>query len=235
MDQLADPRTLGAIVVGGVALALVLGGFSRTPTPAEAFTNLVNARYACKEFDPARPVPDALLSKLIELTQRSPTSFNTQPWVAVVVREPAAKAKLVSALAPGNQPKADSSPVNIVFAADTQPQKLFTDATPEFVKNALPLFLGQCTTPEAWAFKQTSFAVSTFLLAATAHGLATNPMEGFSPKEGQKAIREAVGLPERYAVPVVVSLGYEKAPRAKVSVRNSPTAMWYDDKFTGAA
>lgn len=235
MDQitLADPRALGAVVVGGVALALVLGGFSRPSSPAEAFTKLVNERYACKEFDATRPVSDDLLAKLIELTQRSPTSFNTQPWIAIVVRDPDAKAKLVSALAPGNQPKADSAPVNVVFAADTQPEKLLTDATPDFVKNALPLFMGQCTTPEAWAFKQTSFAASTFMLAATAHGLSTNPMEGFSPKDGQQAIRDAVGLPARYSVPVVISLGYEKARRAKVSVRNPPTAMWYDDKFSG--
>ena len=50
-------------------------------------------------------------------------------------------------------------------------------------------------------------AADHFLLAATARGLQTNPMEGFL---SQKAVRQAVGLPEKDDVPLVVAVGYAK-------------------------
>jgi len=226
-DFLSDHTVLSGIVIGGAIVAFVMGAFARGPSPAEAFTSLVHSRYACKEFSP-KAVPDDVLRKLMDLTLRAPTSFNTQPWIAVVVRDADAKGKLVAALAPGNQPKAASAPVNIVFAADTEPEKLLDATTPDFIREALPMFMGQCSTPEAWAFKQTMTAAQTFMLAATAHGLATNPMEGF---RSIQAVRDAVGLPSRYGVPVVVSLGYEKAPRAKIATRKPVESMWHHDSF----
>lgn len=205
-------------------------GLSRVAmsTSAEHFSQLVHARYACKAFDPSKPVDDGALRACLELAQRAPTSFNTQPWVAIVVKGADAKATLSEALAEGNRPKLESAPAAIVFAADMEPEKLLTEATPDFVRNALPLFMEQCTTPEAWAFKQTSFAAGTFMLAATAHGLQTCPMEGFA---SSTAVRDAVGLPARYAVPLVVAVGHELEPPAKRSPRFDLSSQVFVDTF----
>ncbi|OWZ02080.1 Nitroreductase [Phytophthora megakarya] len=82
---------------------------------------------------------------------------------------------------------------------------------------------------EAWAFKQTAFAAATFLYAAQAHGLATCPMEGFD----QIRVRNALDIPDRYGVPVVIALGHENPdfkPK-KQSARLDPTEVFFDGKF----
>jgi hypothetical protein len=44
----------------------------------------------------------------------------------------------------------------------------------------------------------------TYMHAAAAHGLDTAPMEGFDAD----AVHKALGLPERYSVPLIVATGY---------------------------
>ncbi|POM77899.1 Nitroreductase family [Phytophthora palmivora] len=82
---------------------------------------------------------------------------------------------------------------------------------------------------EAWSFKQTTFAAATFLYAAQVHGLATCPMEGFD----QVRVRNALDIPDRYGVPVVIALGHANpaAKPEKPSVRLDPTEVFFDGKF----
>lgn len=47
-------------------------------------------------------------------------------------------------------------------------------------------------------------APQELLLAATSHGLATCPMEGFDMRRLRKALR----IPLRYSIPIVVCIGY---------------------------
>ncbi|GLE02075.1 hypothetical protein PINS_up010913 [Pythium insidiosum] len=69
----------------------------------------------------------------------------------------------------------------------------------------------------AWSFKQTAFAASAFLHAASAYGLATCPMEGFD----ETRVKHALDIPDRYAIPVVVCCGY---PSAATSSSGAPSA-----------
>jgi len=86
--------------------------------------------------------------------------------------------------------------ISVVFAADTYPEANFTEQTPAFSKVPVPAIISQCSSREAWAFKQRAMAVSIFLLAAAAHDVQTCPMEGFVSIE---AVANAVGLdPARY-------------------------------------
>lgn len=165
------------------------------------------------------------------LTQRCATSFNTQPWVAVVVQEAEGKQKLVDVFWDGNKSKMESAPVHVVFAGDLEAAKLVKDDAPDFLKQALPVCIGM-SSPEAWAMKQTSIAVQTFIYACQAYGLSTNPMEGF---KDPNLVREAVGLTARYCVPVVISVGYEAAPREKKSTRYPAKSVWFTDSFDAKA
>lgn len=56
---------------------------------------------------------------------------------------------------------------------------------------------------EAWAFKHTMLAAQTFMLAAASHGLSTIPMEGLDDCR----VRQALDIPSRYTVPVVIAVG----------------------------
>ncbi len=54
-----------------------------------------------------------------------------------------------------------------------------------------------------WLTKQVMLACMQFLLAATAAGLATAPIEGFD----ERRVRRALGIPRSQIVPIVVPLG----------------------------
>ncbi len=106
--------------------------------------------------------------------------------------------------------------------------------TPEVVIDILPGYLKGFTgegTPagsHSWAYKQTSIAAATFMYAAKAHGLVTRPMEGFD----QEALKKAVGLTDRYAVPIIISAGYPTEDHATVGgTRLEPTEVFFEGKF----
>ena len=58
---------------------------------------------------------------------------------------------------------------------------------------------------QAWAYKNTSLAVQSYVLSATSHDLATAIMEGFDPRRCKEILR----IPDRYDIPMMVATGYE--------------------------
>ena len=55
-----------------------------------------------------------------------------------------------------------------------------------------------------WATRQAMLAAMAFMLAASAAGLATLPMEGFD----ERRVRRLLRIPRRFVVPVVIPVGY---------------------------
>ena len=58
---------------------------------------------------------------------------------------------------------------------------------------------------ESWAYKNTALVIQSYILAATAHNLATTVMEGFDSIRMKKILR----IPDRYGIPMVVATGYD--------------------------
>ena len=54
----------------------------------EAFEKIVLTRFACKRIK-SDPVDPAVLKKVLALTQRAPTSFNSQPYKVVIAQSQA--------------------------------------------------------------------------------------------------------------------------------------------------
>lgn len=61
------------------------------------------------------------------------------------------------------------------------------------------------TSNEAWAVKNTAFAAQQFMLAATACGLRSLPMEGFDERRLAAILEMST---DEYTVPVVICLGH---------------------------
>ena len=82
---------------------------------------------------------------------------------------------------------------------------------------------------KAWAYKSAMLAAQTYLLAATAHGLATAPMEGFDAAR----LRAYLDVPARYALPLVVATGYAPAesPEPPPSPRLDVSDLFFEDRF----
>ncbi|KAF1780212.1 Nitroreductase [Phytophthora cactorum] len=177
-------------------------------------------------------------------TQRSPSGFNTQSWVCIVLRTTEDRAALANAMIDANVRKVNEAPVVVVSSLPTAPsknvprmQQLNRDnGAPDDFVNRIPalveMFSGEHdpkVSTEAWAYKQATFAAATFLYAAQVHGLATCPMEGFD----QAGVKKVLNIPDRYSIPVVVALGHANpaAKPAKPSVRFPPTEVFFDGKF----
>mmetsp|Transcript_124999 Transcript_124999/g.176407 ORF Transcript_124999/g.176407 Transcript_124999/m.176407 type:complete len:229 (-) Transcript_124999:242-928(-) len=213
-------------------LILIVCWHLKGEAAATALDNIIHARYACKEWQEGKIVPRKTMRKILELAQRAPSCFNVQPYKIVIVDSDEGKEKLAQAMHGPNPKHIRSSSFAAVFAADPDPIPLLGQDPPDFKVQAIEkVSLAQQSTPQAWAVKNVMLVVDHFLLAATAHGLQTNPMEGF---QSQEAVRKAVGIPEKYDVPIVVAVGYEnygKHARPPLSSRRPLEEMCFLDEF----
>jgi nitroreductase len=65
---------------------------------------------------------------------------------------------------------------------------------------------------EMWTMKQVMLSAMNFMLAASAAGLSSGPMEGFDDKR----VKKILGIPANHCVPLIITLGYSsEAPKAK--------------------
>lgn len=149
-----------------------------------------------------RPVPDALLRKLYDLTKFGPTAVNTTPARFVFVTSSEAKARLIPLMSEGNQAKTMQAPVNVIVGMDLefheQLPKLFPHAP-----TAKEWFAEEAARREA-AFRNSSLQGGYFLIAARALGLDVGPMSGFDP-----AGVKAEFFPDSNIEPnFIVNLGY---------------------------
>lgn len=61
---------------------------------APGFFDVALAQRACRRFDPAAPLPDEDLERILSAAIRAPSAENTQPWSFVVVRDDETRAEL---------------------------------------------------------------------------------------------------------------------------------------------
>lgn len=125
----------------------------------------------------SQPVDDATLHEIWNLLRWAPTSANCCPLRVVFVKGAAAKAKLLSCMAPGNVEKTKAAPVTAILAMDTefheQLPKLFPHA------DARSWFAGNQPLIDESAFRNSSLQCAYFMMAARALGLDCGPMSGF--------------------------------------------------------
>ena len=124
-----------------------------------------------------KPVGDALLKQLYDLTKMAPTSANCQPMRVVFVASEEAKEKLKPALAEGNVEKTMNAPVCAIIGYDMA----FYEKLPELFPHtdARSWFVGNDQMIADTAFRNGSMQGAYFILAARALGLDCGPMSGF--------------------------------------------------------
>ena len=64
---------------------------------------------------------------------------------------------------------------------------------------------------DAWLAKQGALSAMTFMLAATAAGLSTCPMEAFD----EKRLKKILHLGREWYIPLIVAVGYGKTPKVR--------------------
>ncbi|MFJ6024985.1 malonic semialdehyde reductase [Brevundimonas sp. NPDC092305] len=149
-----------------------------------------------------RPVPEALLRKLYDLTKFGPTAVNNTPARFLFLTSPEAKARLSPLMSEGNREKTLQAPVNVIIGHDID----FHDHLPTLFPHApgaRDWFADEAGRKES-AFRNGSLQGGYFLLAARALGLDVGPMSGFDP-----AGVKAEFFPDGNIEPnFIVNLGY---------------------------
>jgi 3-hydroxypropanoate dehydrogenase len=123
-----------------------------------------------------RPVPEALLRELYDLTRLGPTSANSSPARFVFVVSAEGKARLLPTLDPGNVEKTRAAPVTVIVAYDTEfYEKMGADWRSRFL--AKPEII------EETAFRNGTLEGGYLIMAARALGLDCGPMSGFNAEK----------------------------------------------------
>lgn len=132
----------------------------------------------------AKPVPDDVLLKLVELMNLGPTSANCEPARLVFVKSPEAKARLKPFLSSGNLEKTMAAPVTAIIGYDLE----FYEKLPRLFPHtdAKSWFTGKPEHVVDTAFRNGSLQGAYLILAARALGLDCGPMSGFN-KDGVTA------------------------------------------------
>ncbi|GAA1074898.1 nitroreductase family protein [Nocardiopsis metallicus] len=186
------------------------------PTVAEA----IRHRRSVRRFRPD-PVPETLLHELLELTMEAPSSWNFQSRSVVAVRDPVAREALSRAAYGQRQPR--EAPLTLVFLAETGRwhedlsgiyraardnrawDEDFVHATAtsgiDFQRALDARGLGR-----EYAVKDAVIAATHAMLAASAAGLASSPMNGWDEAQ----VLGAIGADHRdgLAVALLLSVGY---------------------------
>jgi 3-hydroxypropanoate dehydrogenase len=125
------------------------------------------------------PVGDDQLRALYDIMKMGPTSANSCPARILFLRTPAAKARLLPALTPGNVDKVRAAPVTAVIGYDTRfyellPVKLFAHR-PEMADN----YRNNAGLAQVTAFRNGTLQGAYFMVAARMVGLDVGGMSGF--------------------------------------------------------
>lgn len=138
-----------------------------------------------------RAVSPADLRRVFEAARWAPSSGNEQPWRYLVgLRNSSTHSKISETFAGYNRNWAPQAPVLILGTTNTK--------------------LSRHDAANIYAMYDLGAATAMLVLQATALGLATHQMGGFD----HDAIREALQIPEEYALGSVMALGYQAEPAA---------------------
>jgi len=189
----------------------------------EQVIETLNWRYATKEFDPDKKIPDDVWHALEQSLVLAPSSFGMQPWKFFVVRNPKTRQQLVENSF--NQVKIAEASHLVVLAVK---KDIGADDVPHFIdrmsevrevpKEKLEGFANMIKgyfkeppfplVPDKWSAKQVYLALGFFLYSAALLEIDTCAVEGFVPAKYD----EILGLAEKgYSAVVLCVAGYRAA------------------------
>jgi len=179
-------------------------------------------RYATKKMNPALPVPQDKVDRILEAVRLTATSSGLQPYEVLIVNDPALRARIREHA--WNQAQVTEASHLLVFAAwdNYTPERInakfdltnevrgFKNEGWEAYRQQLLATYPQRSAEENYqhAARQAYIGLGTALIAAAEEQVDATPMEGFTPA----AVDEILGLKARGLRSVLLlPLGYRQA------------------------
>ncbi|MER5686502.1 malonic semialdehyde reductase [Streptomyces sp. NPDC002205] len=136
------------------------------------------------------PVTEEQIQAIYDLVKYGPTAFNQSPLRVVLVRSDDARARLVSHMAEGNQPKTSTAPLVAILAADNEFHEELPALFPVFPQ-AKDAFFSERPVRESSAMLNAALQAAYFIIGVRAAGLAAGPMTGFDAAGIEKEFLDA--------------------------------------------
>lgn len=184
------------------------------------FLKAMNFRHACKIFDENKKISDEDINYIMQVAQKSPSSFGMEAWKFLVITNDELKEKirpacwnqvqitscshLVIILAAIESVKPESGEVLKRFARRDMPQEkldFYVDLYSKHLKNTL----SSDENIWNWTSKQTYIPLANMMSAAAAIGIDSCPIEGFD----KTLVEDILELDRtKYQLSVLLPLGY---------------------------
>ncbi|MFB9925838.1 malonic semialdehyde reductase [Amycolatopsis halotolerans] len=144
--------------------------------PAEVQDLLFREARTANNFS-TEPVTDEQVRAIYDLVKWAPTSMNTQPLRALVIRSDEAKQRLLPHMAEGNRAKTEAAPLTVILAADVDFHENIPQTFPHNpgVKDMFAEESGRVEFSKLNSLLQVGY----FIIGVRAAGLAAGPMTGF--------------------------------------------------------
>ncbi|MGV9297538.1 malonic semialdehyde reductase [Amycolatopsis sp. NPDC003676] len=144
--------------------------------PAEVQDLLFREARTANNFS-SEPVTDEQVRAIYDLVKWAPTSMNTQPLRALVIRSDEAKQRLLPHMAEGNRAKTEAAPLTVILAADVDFHENIPQIFPHNpgVKDNFADESGRVEFSKLNSLLQVGY----FIIGVRAAGLAAGPMTGF--------------------------------------------------------
>ncbi|MEF3047013.1 malonic semialdehyde reductase [Pseudotabrizicola sp. L79] len=149
-----------------------------------------------------RPVSEAQLRRLYDITRQGATSMNSSPARFVFVTSEAGKQKLKPALKPKNVDKVLSAPVTVIIAEDLAFWERLDFLFPH--EDRKPLFRGKPDYIRETAARNATLQGAWMMIAARAMGLDCGPMSGFDNAAVDEAYFAGTNLRSNF----LLNIGY---------------------------
>ena len=172
-------------------------------------------RRAVKHYDPSHQFTEEEMTRLMEATIQSPTSFNMQNWRFVLVTDPELRTRLRAVSY--DQAQVVEASLLIIMTANLQawredPQRYWRDA-PKDVAETLVGWMGQFyegndQLQRDEAMRSMGIAAQTIMLAAKAMDYDSCPMIGFEPDK----VAELINLPDDHIIGLMIAVGKAAKP-----------------------
>lgn len=205
------------------------------PHPLPEYMDHINQslswRYATKQFDSSKRVPEESLKTLLHALHLSPSSFGLQPWKFIVVSDPALREKLREHS--WNQPQVVDASHLIVLACARTVTPAFIDEHLQHMAEIRSISIESLTpyrdvilpfiqnltesgSIEAWAARQTYLALGMLLSSAAFLRIDTCPLEGINPSSYDKLL----GLESsNFTTKVACAIGYRSSDDSNASAK----------------
>lgn len=169
----------------------------------------IRTRRAIKHYDASHRMTPEEERQLFELAMHAPTAFNIQHWRFVNVKDPELR-KQIRAVAWDQAQVTDASLLIVLCAnlkAWTTPERYWSGApqpVQDFLVPAIRTYYeGKPQVERDEVMRSCGIAAQTLMLAATAMGYASCPMDGFD----FDAVAKLINLPADHAIAMFVAIG----------------------------